>query len=255
MANWYDNEAQVNRVRVHLDWFDRKHKNILGTPAIAKTGPVDARLKRAIKDAKYWRGYPDAALTWGTDVDQEFIDRLHQLYIGPRVWARRGYKRRVRRSIARVTSGQTNERGVKLVAEFEGFYPGLYNDPVGHCTAYYGHLVHYGNCTQADYGKWPKLSQTAALKYLRQDLKTYEAGVKNLVKVPLTSNQFSALVSFAFNVGVGGLGESTLLAKLNNKDYAGASSEFDKWVKAGGQTLPGLVRRRNAEQALFNDRS
>jgi GH24 family phage-related lysozyme (muramidase) len=75
--------------------------------------------------------------------------------------------------------------------------------------------------------------------------------VLGLVKVPLNSNQFSALVSFSFNVGTGNLQTSTLLKKLNALDYTGAADEFLKWAKAKGQELPGLVRRRKAERDLF----
>jgi lysozyme len=72
-----------------------------------------------------------------------------------------------------------------------------------------------------------------------------------LVTAPLSDGQFAALASFAFNLGGGNLAKSTLLKKLNAGDYAGAAEEFGRWVKSGGQTLPGLVARRAAETALF----
>jgi lysozyme len=72
-----------------------------------------------------------------------------------------------------------------------------------------------------------------------------------MVKVPLTSNQFSALVSFAFNCGVGNLQGSTLLKKLNSLDYPTAANEFLKWDKANKIQLAGLTRRRKAERELF----
>ena len=71
------------------------------------------------------------------------------------------------------------------------------------------------------------------------------------MKVPLTSAQFDALTSFTFNLGAGALAESTLLKKLNARDYAGAQKEFGRWVHAGGEVLAGLVRRRAAEAKLF----
>lgn len=77
------------------------------------------------------------------------------------------------------------------------------------------------------------------------------AGVSRLVKVRLNSDQFGALVSFAYNVGLGNLGSSTLLKKLNAGDYAGAADEFPKWNKASKKVLPGLVRRRKSERNLF----
>lgn len=81
--------------------------------------------------------------------------------------------------------------------------------------------------------------------------------VKRLVKVPLTSNQFSALVSLVFNIGSGNFSASTVLRKLNKKDYPGSSEAFDMWVKQTNpktrkrETLQGLVRRRKVERKLF----
>ena len=87
--------------------------------------------------------------------------------------------------------------------------------------------------------------------FLKRDLAQYERAVTDAVRVKLTENQFGALVSFTYNLGPGNLRSSTLLRKLNAGDYAGAAGEFGKWVKAGGRTLNGLVRRRAAERALF----
>ncbi|MNJ32234.1 Lysozyme RrrD [compost metagenome] len=92
------------------------------------------------------------------------------------------------------------------------------------------------------------------------DLKRFEQGVLSLVSVPLTQGQFDALVSFSYNVGLDidrdsiaeGLGDSTLLKKLNAMDYAGAAMEFRKWNRNDGKVMRGLTRRRAAEEALFN---
>lgn len=72
-----------------------------------------------------------------------------------------------------------------------------------------------------------------------------------MVEVPLNQNQFDALASFTYNLGETNLSSSTLLKKLNAKDYTGASNEFLKWNRAGGKVLNGLVRRREAERNLF----
>lgn len=72
-----------------------------------------------------------------------------------------------------------------------------------------------------------------------------------LVKVPITTNQGAALILFTDNVGEGAFAKSTLLRKLNEKDYAGAAGQFESWVKAGGKVLAGLVKRRKLERALF----
>ncbi|TNI12687.1 lysozyme [Aeromonas veronii] len=92
-----------------------------------------------------------------------------------------------------------------------------------------------------------------------EDLRRFERDIEKLVTVPLTQGQFDALVSFAYNVGADidadtiaeGLGDSTLLRKLNAGDYEGAAQEFKKWNKNDGQVMRGLVRRRAAEEALF----
>ena len=92
-----------------------------------------------------------------------------------------------------------------------------------------------------------------------EDLRSFERDVGSLVKVPLTQGQFDALVSFAYNVGsdidtdtiAEGLGDSTLLRKLNAGDYEGAAQEFKKWNKNDGKVMRGLIRRRAAEEALF----
>jgi GH24 family phage-related lysozyme (muramidase) len=79
----------------------------------------------------------------------------------------------------------------------------------------------------------------------------YGATVREKVKVPLNDQQYSALTSFAYNVGPTNFSNSTLLKKLNAGDYNGAADQFKVWNKAGGQTMEGLNRRRAAEEALF----
>ena len=86
---------------------------------------------------------------------------------------------------------------------------------------------------------------------LASDVTKFALGVCKLVKVPVNANQSGALISFAFNVGLGALGSSTLLKKLNAGDYAGAAQEFARWNKAGGKVMPGLTRRRSAEALTF----
>lgn len=136
-----------------------------------------------------------------------------------------------------------NEAGLNLIKDFEGCRLKAYLCPAGVWTIGYGH-------TQ---GVKPDMviNQLQAERFLRQDLKRFEDAVIALVKVPITLNQFSALVSFAYNVGTGALYDSTLLRKLNKKDYKGAANEFLRWNKAGGKVLPGLTKRRLAEKDLF----
>jgi lysozyme len=86
---------------------------------------------------------------------------------------------------------------------------------------------------------------------LALDILRFQNGVLKLVTYPINGNQFDALVDFSFNLGLGNLGSSTLLKKLNAGDVKGASEEFLRWDKAGGKVLAGLTRRRKAERDLF----
>ncbi|OHX13336.1 lysozyme [Chromobacterium sphagni] len=139
---------------------------------------------------------------------------------------------------------QTSNNGINLIKQFEGIRLTAYQDSVGVWTIGYGH-------TGADVRSGLTISQNQAEQLLRTDLGRFETGVGQLVTVPLNQNQFDALVSFSYNLGLGNLKSSTLLRLLNNKDYNGAAGQFPLWDKAGGQVLAGLHKRRLAEQALF----
>lgn len=103
-------------------------------------------------------------------------------------------------------------------------------------------------------------TQEQADHWLMHDATTKAKEVESLVKIPISNNQFCALLSFAYNVGsdidkdtiAEGLGDSTLLKKLNaGVPKEAVAAEFMKWVKAGGKVLGGLIRRREVERALF----
>lgn len=138
-----------------------------------------------------------------------------------------------------------NKEGLSIIKQCEGCRLKAYLCPSLIPTIGYGHTtgVKLGDIiTQAD-----------ADRYLLQDIKRFEQVVSALVKVPINENQFSALVSFAFNVGVSNLKSSTLLKKLNLRDYKGCSSEFDRWVYGSNKKpLEGLKKRRKLERELFN---
>lgn len=123
--------------------------------------------------------------------------------------------------------------------------PGTGGDP---WTIGYGHTSRAG---PPDVVRGMTITAAQAEDILRADIEKFSLGVEALIKVPVNENQFGALVSFAFNVGVGAFRSSTLLRKLNAGDYAGAANEFLKWTKADGKTLPGLVIRRKGERSLF----
>jgi len=138
---------------------------------------------------------------------------------------------------------RTSQTGINLIKEFEGFRNNAYQDSVGVWTIGYGHTL------TARSGM--RISRAEGERLLRQDLVRFERAVRDRVIVPITQNQFDALVSFAFNVGVGAFSKSTLLRLLNRGDYTGAKNEFKRWVHAGGRRLQGLVRRRDREATLF----
>lgn len=136
-----------------------------------------------------------------------------------------------------------NQKGLALIKHFEGCKLEVYLDAVNLPTVGWGHMdkaLKVGD----------KITQEQADKLLMEDLEKFEDGVNNLLAVGLNENEFSALVCFAFNVGLGALEKSTLLKKINNK-MTGAEQEFLRWTKASGKVLPGLVRRRQAEMELF----
>ena len=141
-----------------------------------------------------------------------------------------------------------NKIGLKLIAQFEGCYLQAYLCPANVWTIGIGTTI-YPNGVKVKKGDKCTLEQ--AHEYLAHDMIEFEKTVNDSVKVPLSQNQFDALVSLAYNIGSGAFKNSTLLKKLNAKDYAGAADQFLVWNKGGGKVLKGLVRRREAERALF----
>lgn len=148
------------------------------------------------------------------------------------------------------------ELAEKLAAPFEGLhrigkdgmiYP--YHDPVGYPTIGYGHLL--------SRVRWEALSKHSAINkdeasaLLRADIGKAARSVMRLIKAPLTENQCAALIDFTFNVGAGNLEISTLRRLVNRQEYEAAAEQFSRWVYAAGVKLPGLVRRRAAERAMF----
>lgn len=137
-----------------------------------------------------------------------------------------------------------SEAGLDLIRHFEGLRLNAYQDSVNVWTIGYGH-------TGKDVKAGKKIDIFDAEILLKKDVEKFETAVNDAVTVPLTQGQFDALVSFCFNLGAGTLLKSTLLKRLNAGNYEGASGQFVLFVHAGGRELPGLVARREAEQALF----
>jgi lysozyme len=154
-----------------------------------------------------------------------------------------------------------SEAGIQLIKSFEGCHSSPYKCPAALWTIGYGRVLYpdqarlknnerAGYPLRAEHNRVFANDEIDAL--LEADLQRFEAGVLRLC--PATSNSqchLDSIVSFAFNVGLGNLQSSTLRMKYNREDYDGAADEFLKWTKAGGKVLNGLVRRREAERALF----
>lgn len=150
-----------------------------------------------------------------------------------------------------------NAAGLALVQNFEGCRLLTYDDldpdrvlqqgdrPRGTLTIGHGHTgpdVHIGQ----------RISAEEARRLLEGDLDEAQQGVERLTRgLSLSDNAFAALVSLAFNIGLASFRRSSLLKRLLAGDRHGAAAEFARWNKAGGRVLPGLVRRRAAEAALF----
>lgn len=144
---------------------------------------------------------------------------------------------------------KTSKAGLDLIKEFESFRSAPYLCSAGVPTIGYGTTV-YPNGIKVKLSD-QKITQQLAESFLQHHVNAIEKDVLNLVKVPLKQNQFDALVSFAYNVGIGAFGDSTLLKLLNAGDIDNASKQFERWNKAGGKVSNGLIRRRKAEKALF----
>jgi lysozyme len=135
--------------------------------------------------------------------------------------------------------------GLALTRSFEGLRLTAYQDSVGVWTIGYGHTgpeVHHDQC----------ISETEAETLLRSDLSSAVRAVRKAVQVDLAQHQFDALVDFCFNTGSGSFLGSSLLRYVNQGEFDNATAQFGRWVHAGGKVLPGLVRRRAAEAALFS---
>lgn len=162
-----------------------------------------------------------------------------------------------------------NEAGIEVVKSFEGLEDGdpstvnldPYVCPAGVWTIGWGHAIFYNgdllrinnpDSKEIASSLYPGgITKEEATELLQSDLVKTALQVEKAVTAPLTDNQFGALVSFTYNVGIGNLKASTLLKKLNSGDYIGAADEFPKWRRANGIVLNGLVKRRAAERNLF----
>jgi GH24 family phage-related lysozyme (muramidase) len=237
----------VRSVQIYL----RRAGLFRGTPA-QKVGTVGSELYTAVK-----RFQKRVKLPVDGIVGPKTFAALRRRY-GWRVWRGRGETR----SPPAPTQRNISRRGLGLIDEFEGFYAEPYNDPAGHATVGIGHLLHHGPVTSADrHARWfagqktpGKLTHDEARGLLLYKLASeYEPAVDAL-DLPLTQNQYDALVSFVYNLGPGAVGADTGVGRaLRERRWKDAANELLRWDKAGSppRPLPGLTRRRKAERGLF----
>jgi lysozyme len=138
---------------------------------------------------------------------------------------------------------ELSDKGVVFITNNEGLRLQAYRDGGGVPTIGYGHTkgVKMGDvCTKEQ-----------ALAYLHDDTKEAVSAVNDLVKIPITQDQFDALVDFVFNIGRPQFASSTLLRVLNSGDYFAASKQFGRWKYDNGKEVAGLIARRKRTADMF----
>ncbi|MBB3979111.1 GH24 family phage-related lysozyme (muramidase) [Rhizobium azooxidifex] len=168
---------------------------------------------------------------------------------GPKTWERL----RAKAAPAVIPAGvmATSPAGRKAITAHEDNVLTAYPDPATGGEPWTIGVGHTSAAGPPKVVKGMRITAAESDEILSRDLKTFEAGVRSAVKVPLNQNEFDALVSLALNIGVGAFSKSTLVKKLNAGDRPGAADQFGVWVKAAGKTMPGLVKRRASERTLF----
>jgi lysozyme len=154
-----------------------------------------------------------------------------------------------------------SKAGEELMHRFEGFRSRPYLCPAHIHTIGYGHVLYQEQIrlpvVRVEGKTIPMIRKEMPLKpeidqLFREDVATFERGVLRLVPGCVgRQGSFDALVSISFNFGLGNLQRSTIRMKANRGDWEGAAEAFRAWTKGGGKVLPGLVKRREAEIALF----
>ena len=147
---------------------------------------------------------------------------------------------------------KTSQAGIDLIHSFEQLRLQAYPDPGSKDGKPWS--IGWGS-TGMDIGPGTAWTKEQADARFAKDLDKFELGVNQAVTVQLTQGQFDALVSFAYNLGLGSLRTSTLLNMLNDGHYADAGLQLLRWTKNDGVEMAGLVRRRKAELKMFNGES
>jgi lysozyme len=155
---------------------------------------------------------------------------------------------------------QTSLKAIELIKHHEGIRFKPYRCPALLWTACVGHVLYpeQAKIPMAERMNFPlrpednrQFTKDEVNAILRNDLARFERGIHTLFPVDLSQGMFDSLVSFSFNCGLGTTQRSTLRQKVLRGDKAGAADEFLKYTKGGGKVLPGLVKRRQDERALF----
>lgn len=148
---------------------------------------------------------------------------------------------------------QTSPQGRQAIIQHEGIRYEPYRDVAGYWTIGVGHLIVPGDGVPRDptSGNPLPIDETLLMTLFETDLAHAEKAVNDYVFVPLTQNQFDALVDFVFNFGASRFATSTLRKLLNEGSYPQAAEEFKKWIHAGGVPVSGLIARRNDNYRTF----
>ncbi len=139
-----------------------------------------------------------------------------------------------------------NQAGIDLIKQFEGCKLHAYPDPATGGEPITIGFGHTGGVKMSDV-----ITVDQAIHLLTEDLNKTADKVRALLKPTISDNKFSALVCFAYNVGIGNFAKSSMLSLINAGNSPLAAYEFSKWCHANGKTMPGLIARRDAERKLF----
>lgn len=145
---------------------------------------------------------------------------------------------------------KTSENGIKLIKHYEGCQLKAYLCHTGKITIGFGHtsFIKGRVLTINDV-----ITQEEANNLLKEDIVVFEKGVNQLVSVPINQNQFDAMASLAFNIGLGNFKESSVLKNVNKKDFTNAEKSFMLWVNVNHKPCQGLIKRRSSEVYLFSN--
>ena len=143
---------------------------------------------------------------------------------------------------------KTSQRGIALIKKFEGCRLKAYKCPANIWTIGYGHT---GVVNGKPITEKTTITELMAETLLVIDLQRFEKAINQLVKKPLTQNNFDSLISFVFNIGISAFEKSSMLKLINQGHFDLAAQQFDRWIYGGGKKLAGLIKRRAEEKMLF----